>query len=191
MHHIYHTEGIILGSKNFKEANKYFYILTRDLGLVYAEAQGIRKISSKLRFVLQDFNYLKLDFVQRKNIWRITNAIKTNELEELNKDFYKLKIVANIAKLLLRLLPGVEPNQELFKEILSGLNLIENNQDKEELKNIEIVLVLRILSNLGYIGENFEDLTRSPFESELLPILSKNKINIVKEINKALRETQL
>ncbi len=32
MHHIYHTEGIILGSKNFKEANKYFYILTKDLG---------------------------------------------------------------------------------------------------------------------------------------------------------------
>ncbi|MBP9802892.1 MAG: DNA repair protein RecO [Candidatus Pacebacteria bacterium] len=191
MHHIYHTEGIILGSKNFKEASKYFYILTRDLGLVYAEAQGIRKISSKLRFVLQDFNYLKLDFVQRKNIWRITNAIKTNELENLNKDFYKLKIVANISKLLLRLLPGIEPNPTLFEEVVNGFFLLEKNNSKEELKNIEIVLVLRILSNLGYIGENFEDLTRSPFENELLGILSQNKVKIIKEINKALRETQL
>lgn len=191
MHHIYHTEGIILGSKNFKEANKYFYILTRDLGLVYAEAQGIRKISSKLRFVLQDFNYLKLDFVQRKNIWRITNAIKTNELEDLNKDFYRLKIVANISKLLLRLLPGIEPNPTLFEEVINGFFLLEKNNSKEELKNIEIVLVLRILSNLGYIGENFENLTRSPFENELLGILSQNKVKIIKEINKALRETQL
>lgn len=191
MHHIYHTEGIILGSKNFKEANKYFYILTKDLGLVYAEAQGIRKLSSKLRYVLQDFNYVKLDFVQRKNIWRITNAIKTNELELLNKDFYKLKIVANISKLLLRLLPGIEPNPTLFKEVLDGFFLLEGNNSKEELKNIEIVLVLRILSNLGYIGENFEDLTRSPFESELLSVLSKNKVSIIKEINKALRESQL
>lgn len=191
MHHIYHTEGIILGSKNFKEANKYFYILTRDLGLVYAEAQGIRKISSKLRFVLQDFNYLKIDFVQRKNIWRITNAIKTNKLEELNKDFYKLKIVANISKLLLRLLPGIEPNPTLFEEVINGFFLLEKNNSKEELKNIEIVLVLRILSNLGYIGESFEDLTRSPFENELLGILSQNKVKIIKEINKALRETQL
>lgn len=191
MHHIYHTEGIILGSKNFKEANKYFYILTKDLGLVYAEAQGIRKLSSKLRYVLQDFNYVKLDFVQRKNIWRITNAIKTNELELLNKDFNKLKIVANISKLLLRLLPGIEPNPTLFKEVLDGFFLLEGNNLKEELKNIEIVLVLRILSNLGYIGENFEDLTRSPFESELLSVLSKNKVSIIKEINKALRESQL
>ncbi len=191
MHHIYHTEGIILGSKNFKEANKYFYILTKDLGLVYAEAQGIRKLSSKLRYVLQDFNYVKLDFVQRKNIWRITNAIKTNELELLNKDFYKLKIVANISKLLLRLLPGIEPNPTLFKEVLDGFFLLEGNNSKEELKNIEIVLVLRILSNLGYIGENFEDLTRSPFENELLATLSLNKVKIIKEINKALRESQL
>lgn len=191
MHHIYHTEGIILGSKNFKEANKYFYILTKDLGLVYAEAEGIRKLSSKLRYVLQDFNYVKLDFVQRKNIWRITNAIKTNELELLNKDFNKLKIVANISKLLLRLLPGIEPNPTLFQEVLDGFSLLEKDNSKEELKNIEIVLVLRILSNLGYIGEDFKDLTRSPFESELLSVLSKNKVSIIKEINKALRESQL
>lgn len=191
MHHIYHTEGIILGSKNFKEASKYFYILTKDLGLVYAEAQGIRKLSSKLRFVLQEFNYVKLDFVQRKNIWRITNAVKTNELEELNKDFTKLKIIANISKLLLRLLPGIESNPKLFGEVLNGFYLLEKTNTKEDLKNIEIVLVLRILNNLGYIGENFENLTRSPLENELLSSLSKNKISIIREINKALRETGL
>jgi DNA repair protein RecO len=191
MHHIYHTEGIILGSKNFKEASKYFYILTCDLGLVYAEAQGIRKISSKLRFVLQEFNYVKLDFVQRKNIWRITNAVKTNELEDLNKDFTKLKIVANIARLLLRLLPGIESNPKLFGEVLNGFYLLEKTNTNEELKNIEIVLVLRILNNLGYIGENFENLTRSPLENELLTSLAKNKLSIIREINKALRETGL
>lgn len=191
MHHIYHTEGIILGSKNFKEASKYFYILTKDLGLVYAEAQGIRKLSSKLRFVMQEFNYVKLDFVQRKNIWRITNAVKTNELEELNKDFTKLKIIANISKLLLRLLPGIESNPKLFGEVLNGFYLLEKTNTKEDLKNIEIVLVLRILNNLGYIGENFENLTRSPLENELLSSLSKNKISIIREINKALRETGL
>ena len=30
MHHIYHTEGIILGSKNFGEAGKYYSVLTDD-----------------------------------------------------------------------------------------------------------------------------------------------------------------
>ncbi len=57
MHHIYHTEGIILGSKNYGEAGKYYSIFTRDLGMIYASAQGVRKMSSKLRFILQDFAY--------------------------------------------------------------------------------------------------------------------------------------
>ncbi len=193
MHHIYHTEGIILSHKDFKEASRYFYVLTKDLGLVYAEAQGIRKLQSKLRFVLQDFNYVKLDFVQRKNIWRITTASKVGEFDKIYKDFNKLKVIANISKLLIRLLAGEEKNEKLFEEVLNGFSLIEYNQDSNNLKNIEIILVLRILNNLGYITEDktFEDLVVSPFGLELLPQILENKSKVINEINKALRESQL
>ncbi len=193
MHHIYHTDGIILGSRNFKEANKYFYILTRDLGLVYAEAEGIRKITSKLRFVLQDFSYVKLDFVKRKNIWRITSAIKTNELDILKNDFEKLKILNNISRLLIRLLPEQETNENLFVDLLNGLKTFEKIENKQELVNLEIILVLKILHNLGYLNtqEILSDLNPSPIQNEFLLDISKNKSFILKEINKALRESHL
>ncbi len=74
MHHIYHTEGIILGSKNYGETGKYYSIFTRDLGMVYASAQGVRKISSKFRYVLQDFSYVKVDLVRGRDFWRVTSA---------------------------------------------------------------------------------------------------------------------
>lgn len=193
MHHIYHTEGIILGSRNFKEANKYFYILTRDLGLVYAEAEGIRKITSKLRFVLQDFSYVKLDFVKRKNIWRITSAIKTNELDILKNDFDKLKILNNISKLLIRLLPEQETNENLFVDFLNGLKTFEKIENKQDLINLEIILVLKILHNLGYLNgeEIFSNSISSPIQNEFLLDISKNKSFLLREINKALRESHL
>lgn len=193
MHHIYHTEGIILGSRNFKEAGKYYHIFTRDLGLVYAEAEGVRKLASKLRYVLTDYAYIKLDLIQRKNIWRITTASKTNELELINKDFFKLKILANLSRLLIRLLPEQEKNENLFKGILDGLFILEKNINQKELQNIEIVIVLRMLHNLGYINgeEIFSELIKSPFENELIDKISKNKGAVLNEINKALRETQL
>lgn len=193
MHHIYHTEGIILGSKNFKEAGKYYYIFTRDLGLVYAEAEGVRKLESKLRYVLQDYSYIKLDLIQRKNIWRITTASKTNQLENIIKDTFKLRILANLSRLLIRLLPEQEKNETLFQDFLNSLFILEKNQVKKELPNIEIVVVLRMLHNLGYINgdEVFSSLVRSPFEDELLEKISKSKGQILREINKALRETQL
>lgn len=192
MHHIYHTEGIILGSKDSGEAGKQYYIFTRDLGLIYATAQGVRKMSSKLRYVLQDFAYVKVDLVAGKNIFRVTTASKTNDLEHITKRPETLKVFANVARLLKRLLAGVEPNQALFEDVLLGLQILEKAEVKD-LENIEAIMVLRILNNLGYIGENDAVLgiIKSPLQEELLLEALKNRKTIVQEINKALKETHL
>lgn len=193
MHHIYHTEGVILGSRNYGEAGKCFYIFTCDLGMLYASAQGVRKLSSKLRYVLQDFNYVKVDLVRGKDFWRITSASKTNMLEDIARDSQKLGIMVNISKLLRRLLAGEDANEILFADLIKGLHVLEKTEKREELPNVEVILVLRILNNLGYIGgaENLQSLITSPFEDELVYQVAKSKRDILAEINKALRETQL
>jgi len=192
MHHIYHTEGIILGSKNFGEAGRYYSIFTRDLGMIYASAQGIRKMSSKLRFILQDFSYLKIDLVKGKDFWRITSASKTNKLEELVRPEI-FGVCLNISKLLKRLLAGEDPNKELFMDLLDGLSILEKAETTDELRNIEAIIVLRILNNLGYIGgnETLKDFIKSPFEKELIFEVSKSRTKILHQINKALKETHL
>ncbi len=193
MHHIYHTEGIILSSRNFGEAGKYYSIFTRDLGLVHASAQGVRKMSSKLRFVLQDFAYLKIDLVSGKNIFRVTNAGKTNKLEQITKRPKTFEVFANIARLLKRLLAGVEPNEALFTDLVHCLSILEKIETTEDLRNMEAVMVLRILNNLGYIGENesLQNLIKSPFEENLVFEVSKSRTKVLHQINKALKETHL
>jgi DNA repair protein RecO len=193
MHHIYHTEGIILGSKNYGETGKYYSIFTKDLGMVYASAQGVRKMSSKLRFVLQDFSYIKVDLVQGKDLWRITSASKTNLLEQLSKNPGTFRVLSNVANLLKRLLAGIEPNEALFDDLLNGLSVLEKAKEKMDQENIEAVIVLRILNNLGYIGgdETMQNLVKSPFEENLIFQVSKSRREVLHQINKALKETHL
>lgn len=201
MHHIHHTEGLILGSRNFGEAGKYYSIFTRDLGMVHASAQGVRKMSSKLRFVLQDFSYLKIDLVRGKDFWHITSASKTNKLENISKRPETLKVFANISVLLKRLLAGEYPNESLFDDLLKGLFVLEKifakggpaSGWKDELQNVEAIIVLRILNNLGYIGGNeaLKTLIKSPFEKDLIFKVSRSRAKVLSEINKALRETHL
>lgn len=193
MHHIHHTEGLILGSRGYGETGKYYSIFTRDLGMIYASAQGVRKMSSKLRYVLQDFAYVKVDLVQGKDLWRVTSAQKTNKLEELSRDPGTFGVFFNIANLLKRLLAGVEKNEALFIDLIKGLTVLEKTKAKDDLRNIEIVMVLRILHNLGYIGggEVLENLTRSPFEENLVFEVSRTRSQVLREINKALKETHL
>ncbi|MFA6524219.1 MAG: DNA repair protein RecO [Candidatus Paceibacterota bacterium] len=193
MHHIYHTEALILGSKSFGEAGKYYFLFTRDLGMIYASAQGIRKISSKLRFVLQDFSYVKIDLVRGKDFWRITSASKTNELENISKKRETLEVFANLSQLLKRLLVGEESNGILFTDLLNGLFVLEKSETIEEIRNIEAIVVLRMLSNLGYIGgsEVLKEFIKSPFEENLIFEVGKSRGKILSEINKALRESHL
>ena len=193
MHHIYHTEGLILGSKNYGEAGKYYSIFTRDLGMIHASAQGVRKISSKLRFVLTDYSYIKLDLVRGKDFWRLTSASKTNELENISKNPETFKIFANISRLLQRLLAGEDANVGLFNDLLRGFSILEKAKTAEELHNIEAVIVLRVLDNLGYIGDDevLKNIVKSPFEEGLIFEVGKSRLKILSHINKALGETQL
>ena len=193
MHHIYHTEGIILGNRNFGEAGKYYSIFTRDLGMIYASAQGVRQMSSRLRFILQDFAYLKIDLVRGKNFWRVTSASKTDQFENISKRQEIFEILVNISALLKRLLPGEDANEVLFMDLLNGFSILEKAKTGEELRNIEAIIVLRILNNLGYIGENkaLTSFIKSPFEENLVFEVSKSRLKILHEINRALKETHL
>ena len=193
MHHIHHTEGIILGSRNYGEAGKYYSIFTRDLGMVHASAQGVRKLSSKLRFVLQDFSYVKVDLVRGKDFWRLTSASKTNKLENISKNSETLKVFVSVSRLLKRLLAGEDANPSLFADLLNGLAILEKYETQGDLRNIEAIMVLRILNNLGYIGgnESLKNLVKSPFEEELVFKVSENRAKVLFEINKALKETHL
>lgn len=73
-HEIYTTKGYIISSEGKSESDKNFFILTKDLGLIRATAQGVRKIESKLRYSLQDFSFSEISFVMTKAGWRITSA---------------------------------------------------------------------------------------------------------------------
>jgi hypothetical protein len=80
----------------------------------------------------------------------------------------------------------------LFSDLINGFSVLEKS-GKEELQNIEIILVLRILNNLGYIGDNavLQNLIKSPFEENLIFEVSKAKSQVLNQINKALKETHL
>ncbi len=55
------------------------------------------------------------------------------------------------------------------------------------------MIVLRMLNNLGYIGEDevLQNLTKSPFEENLVFQMAKDRAKVLHQINKALKETHL
>ena len=190
-HTIYTTEGFILKSANFGEANKYFFIFSKEFGLIKAAAQSVRHLKSKLRYGLEDYSYCQVSVVRGREIWRLTSAeMKLNIKEREN-----LLLLSRIFSLLLRLLHGEEKNGQLFESVKEGMTFLEKNKlTPEEVGNFECILALRILSSLGYIGKmaDFDKFTTSPyFTRELLTEMNILKTRAILEINKSLKETHL
>jgi DNA repair protein RecO (recombination protein O) len=193
-HKIHHTAGFVISGSNYGEANRYLFIFTDELGLVRASAQSLRKVSSKLRFSLQDFSYSKIDLVRGKEIWRVTNAKRISGYEAFNKTPAGLKMLANIFRLIKRLCHGEDPNPELFSCLQEIYVFLEHEKlTGEDIKNFEAVSVLKILHCLGYIGDG-KDLSIFVSNSLSHSMLGEAKLArrvLIAEINKSLHESQL
>jgi DNA repair protein RecO len=194
MHHIYTTKAIIIKSISSGEANRFYFLFTKDLGFIKASAQGVRLLKSKLKGHLQDFSVVNVSVVKGKEIWRITGSeVVKNEI--LIKNSQKMYVAKNIFSLLLRMLHGEEKNESLFECVDNFYNfLLKNELDKEQLKNIEILTVLRILHHLGYFKNTFP-LSVFAGENELsfgtLKDFADKSKEAVREINLMLLETHL
>lgn len=195
-HHIYQTRGFVLSSSHFGEANQTFRIFTKDLGLISASAQGVRLLKSKLRYSIHEFSYCDISLVRGKEFWRVTGVSKHTDLfEEFRESKETLLMFARVFSLLLRLLSGEEKNENLFQYVEEAVLFAKGKaQPPELLRYFEYILVLRILFSLGYLGSSPDTLAfvESPYWSEeLLVKMKKLTPNILNEINRSLKESQL
>lgn len=163
-YHIYTTKGIVLSSRPWREADRIYSILTRELGLIRATAIGVRKEASKLRGALEPFILSSVSLVRGREYWRAASA-------ESICNISPSPAIARPFDLIEKLVQGEAPHPELFDDI--ELAVLSSPTDDE---TSEIHLVSKILFHLGYLKE--ADL-----------VLDKKAL--IKAINKGLEASHL
>jgi DNA repair protein RecO (recombination protein O) len=192
MYEIYKTPALILDVKNLKEANRMYWLFTRDYGLVLASAQGVRKVASKLNSFLQQYDFVDIELIKGREFWRVTNASSPAGFDFGGLGRKKQSSVARMTLLLKKLFVGEEAHSELFEQVNDSFLALQN-ADKENIENVETMMVLKILHHLGYWEEQIEHypLHLSPITAESLQTVQENKKDLVKKINASLRQTHL
>lgn len=175
-HYIYNTEAIVLRGFSVGESSKFLNILTKDLGLIGAKAQGIRELKSKLRYSLQDFAHSQINLVRGKNIWRIVSASNKDSYDNIFKSKAKMLVFAEILSFINRLIKGEEKNTDIFDFVLaSALFLDKNEFNSSRLVGIELIIKVRILYYLGYLDPQKEFLPFVGFSDWSMAIVDSFK----------------
>ncbi len=192
-HHRYQTEAIVLGSVPRGESNRSFFLFTKEFGLIAASAQGVRKISSKLKGNLSDFSHVHIDLIRGGDMWRVVDA-DGREHPSSFADANTLRSFALFSLLVRRLVHGERTDATLFSAIVAFRKfLTEGTHAPEVCKSLEIIMAVKILHELGYGGNETHALRvyTEPLSPDLISFVGKYRHTLTVFVNTRLRESHL
>lgn len=191
MYHIYHTEGIILASVPTGESDRFFHILTPDLGLIPVVARGSRALASKLRYHLVEYGHVGLDLVRGKDVWTLTGVLPMEDARPLTSightGMRRLSVFAR------RLIHGEGTLLDVYTDTLAFRHMMEDVQDTGVAESIFLAFQIRFLASLGYASpdEVLTSIVATPFDTDIVGIIKLHHVRIRSIIDDVLKETHL
>ncbi len=194
MHTVHHTKAVVIKSQPSGEANKLFWLFTRDHGLVVALATGVRLAGAKLKGQTRDYTVLDVDLVQGREVWRLVSAVHDiDPLKETLREPIARSYIRNLATLE-RFVTEENPHPELFAHILECAMVAEYKAlDQKVVRAYDAIGIWRTLIHLGYIAVDDKDsgLFTDPILHVALQLSTEKLKQLVKVVTEAIKETHL
>ncbi|MEI6022402.1 MAG: recombination protein O N-terminal domain-containing protein [bacterium] len=157
MHTIYHTEAFILKLTPSGEANARVWLFTRDMGLIVASVQGVRKAGAKLMSSLIEYGFVHVDLVKGREVWRLISVSMLQQIvADIQNPIYRRPFVRSIS-FVERLVVGEGmEHTDLFSHLgILGDFLLHAKDISPEI--VDTLSLWKIATMLGYIAVEPED----------------------------------
>lgn len=143
----YKTRAIVLSRSALGEANLLVTLLTEDIGLVRARAQGARHTKAKLASALATLAESEVMLVRGAEGWRVAGAtLSENHFNKLSRAA-RLR-AARVTGLYVRLVSGEVADTRLFESLTRFFTALAESPEEEH-EAAEILAALTLLAALG------------------------------------------
>ncbi|MBI5357112.1 DNA repair protein RecO [Candidatus Collierbacteria bacterium] len=141
MNNTFSTLALIIGRRNYHEADRLLTFFTEKNGKIVVRAKGVRLSQSKRQGHIELFNTIKAQIIEGRGFPILAQTELIEDRSLIKSDLKLLRIAYHLTELVSRLTPEHEKHQEIFdllNRALSSINL--GIWDKE-----------------GYLSEKFEE----------------------------------
>lgn len=123
------TEGIVLRTVPFSEADLIVTYLTSDFGLLKTFAKSPRKIKSRFGSSLEPLTHSRISFWSKEDaiLPKLTQSDIIYSFQTIRDNLHCFLKVSEMIELTLHFLPERETNKKAYSLLLSTLHGIENN----------------------------------------------------------------
>src|SRR5665648_118634 len=144
---LYKTEGIVLKSTEYEEADKIVTIYTKNYGKITAIAKGVRKTKSKFGSSLEILTLSIFLIHKGRNIDIVSQTEILESFFTTSKEVIKFAFAGNCVELINKLTEEREVNVGLFNLLKEVLHYLRETNDP---KLLNLSFKWQIMSILGY-----------------------------------------
>lgn len=189
MRHKYDTRALALFKTPSGERGAAVTLLTEELGLVRAFAQGIFRPGAKLAPALVTFVESDVTLVRGAEVWRVTGAAPREQWFARMNGFVARERAARVCRLLTRLVVGEEPNSKLFP-VVAGFFQTLSELPEDSHDAAELSAVLALLGALGLADEAHTPVAEA-FSAESLAAIARDRSRYVAYANQGIAASGL
>lgn len=142
---LYQTEAIVIGARNWGEADKMMTFFTQERGLVEAAAFGCRRPRSPLAASMQLFSYLELQLAEGRRLDTVKQCQMKRHYKKLSEDLSAMAYGALVAEVMREFMPAGVPEPRLFATLLEVLEAFEK-------RNPRVTALAAVLQIMEFTG---------------------------------------
>lgn len=169
------AEGIILGRRNFGEADRIITVLTKRFGKISVMARGVRKITSRRAGNVEILNRVKLHLFKGKG-YTLTEAESIETFSLIKSNLTLASYAFYLLELTNRLLLEEQPNLPIYNLLLETLDQLRRSPRQILIRGFEV----KLLSQLGFWSVN----ALSDLKPEIKELLFRLESENSKQINR-------
>jgi DNA repair protein RecO (recombination protein O) len=145
------TEGIVLKTQKYGEADLIVTYLTSDKGIIKAFAKSPRKTKSRFGSSMEPLTHAKISLWGKEQaaLPKITQSDIINSFHKVRENFHDFISISKLAEMLMALIPENIPNKRLFAFFLNILHTIKSSE-QESKDALHLITQIRLLATIGY-----------------------------------------
>ncbi len=145
------TEGIILKTQKYGEADLIVTCLTPDTGIIKAFAKSSRKTRSRFGSSLEPLTHAGISLWGREQskMHKITQADIINSFHSLRESYYDFVNISKLAEILISMMPEGIPSRRLFSFFLDILRFMKSSGPQQHREALYLIARIRLLAVIG------------------------------------------
>lgn len=142
---LYQTEAVVVGARNWGDADKMMTFFTKERGLVEAAAFGCRRPRSPLAGSMQLFSHLDLQLAEGRRVDTVKQAVMKCHHKKISEDLPAMAYGAFVAEVLREFMPPGVSEPGAFQTLLDVLEAFEQ-------RNPRVTALAAVLQLMEFTG---------------------------------------